>query len=612
MIILGISAYYHDSAACIIKNEKIIAAAQEERFTRVKHDSNFPTNSIKFCIEVASIQLDEVDYIVFYEKPFLKFERILETYLYFAPKGFRSFCKSLPVWIKEKLFQKKIIINELNNICSKKIDWSKKLLFNEHHLSHAASAFFPSPFEKALILTIDGVGEWTTCSVGIGDKNKISILKEIKFPHSLGLLYSAFTYFLGFKVNSGEYKVMGLAPYGKPKYTDLIKNNLIEILEDGSFKLNMKYFDYCTNLKMTNVKFNKLFEQPPRKSESKLTQKDMDIAASIQKVVEEVILKIVKKIKLDYKIDNLCLSGGVALNCVANSKILREKLFEKIWVQPASGDAGGALGAAMSVYYLMKNKERSVESGKDKMNGSLLGPQFTSEDIVGQLKSLNATYLEMKNNNIIDEVAKYLSAGKAVGWMSGRSEFGPRSLGNRSILANPLIKDMQKNLNLKIKYRESFRPFAPSVLKEFKDDWFDIKEESPYMLFISDIKKDKLIEIDEKQKNLSGFEKLNIVRSKIPAVTHVDNTARLQTVDKNINPVFHKLISKFYELSSCPLLVNTSFNIRGEPIVSSPKDAYKCFMGTELDVLVIENYLLIKNQQPERNKIQYKKDFDLD
>ena len=612
MIILGISAYYHDSAACIIKNEKIIAAAQEERFTRVKHDSNFPTNSIKFCIEVASIQLDEVDYIVFYEKPFLKFERILETYLYFAPKGFRSFCKSLPVWIKEKLFKKKIIINELNNICSKKIDWSKKLLFNEHHLSHAASAFFPSPFEKALILTIDGVGEWTTCSVGIGDKNKISILKEIKFPHSLGLLYSAFTYFLGFKVNSGEYKVMGLAPYGKPKYTDLIKNNLIEILEDGSFKLNMKYFDYCTNLKMTNVKFNKLFEQPPRKSESKLTQKDMDIAASIQKVVEEVILKIVKKIKLDYKIDNLCLSGGVALNCVANSKILREKLFEKIWVQPASGDAGGALGAAMSVYYLMKNKERSVESGKDKMNGSLLGPQFTSEDIVGQLKSLNATYLEMKNNNIIDEVAKYLSAGKAVGWMSGRSEFGPRSLGNRSILANPLIKDMQKNLNLKIKYRESFRPFAPSVLKEFKDDWFDIKEESPYMLFISDIKKDKLIEIDEKQKNLSGFEKLNIVRSKIPAVTHVDNTARLQTVDKNINPVFHKLISKFYELSSCPLLVNTSFNIRGEPIVSSPKDAYKCFMGTELDVLVIENYLLIKNQQPERNKIQYKKDFDLD
>ncbi len=612
MIILGISAYYHDSAACIIKNEKIIAAAQEERFTRVKHDSNFPTNSIKFCIEVASIQLDEVDYIVFYEKPFLKFERILETYIYFAPKGFRSFCKSLPVWIKEKLFQKKIIINELNNICSKKIDWSKKLLFNEHHLSHAASAFFPSPFEKALILTIDGVGEWTTCSVGIGDKNKISILKEIKFPHSLGLLYSAFTYFLGFKVNSGEYKVMGLAPYGKPKYTDLIKNNLIEILEDGSFKLNMKYFDYCTNLKMTNVKFNKLFGQPPRKSESKLTQKDMDIAASIQKVVEEVILKIVKKIKLDYKIDNLCLSGGVALNCVANSKILREKLFDKIWVQPASGDAGGALGAAMSVYYLMKNKERSVESGKDKMNGSLLGPQFTSEDIVDQLKSLNAKYLEMKNNNIIDEVAKYLSAGKAVGWMSGRSEFGPRSLGNRSILANPLIKDMQKNLNLKIKYRESFRPFAPSVLKEFKDDWFDIKEESPYMLFISDIKKDKLIEIDEKQKNLSGFEKLNIVRSKIPAVTHVDNTARLQTVDKNINPAFHKLISKFYELSSCPLLVNTSFNIRGEPIVSSPKDAYKCFMGTELDVLVIENYLLIKNQQPEGNKIQYKKDFDLD
>ena len=612
MLILGISAYYHDSAACIIKNEKILAAVQEERFTRIKHDANFPTNSIKFCINEAGIKLNEVDYIVFYEKPFLKFERILETYLYFAPKGFKSFSKSLPVWIKEKLFQKKMIMNELNVICNKKIDWTNKLLFNEHHLSHAASAFFPSPFEKALILTIDGVGEWTTCSVGVGKHNKISVLKEIKFPHSIGLLYSAFTYFLGFKVNSGEYKVMGLAPYGKPKYTDIIKNNLIDILEDGSFKLNMKYFDYCTNLKMTNKKFDALFGQVPRKSESKLTQKDMDIAASIQKIIEEIVIKIVKNIKSENNIENLCLSGGVALNCVSNSKILKENLFNNIWIQPASGDAGGALGAAMSVYYLMKNNNRNIVSNQDKMQGSLLGPKFGNEDIVNQLNSLEANYTEINNDEIIDIVAKYLFEGKAVGWMNGRSEFGPRSLGNRSILANPLIPDMQKNLNLKVKFRESFRPFAPSILKEFKDEWFELKQDSPYMLLVGDVKKEKLIELNETQKNISGIEKLKIIRSKIPAVTHIDNTARIQTVDKNINPNFHKLITSFYKLSKCPILVNTSFNIRGEPIVSSPKDAYRCFMGTNLDVLVIENYLLLKHKQPKKNKTQYKKEFDLD
>ena len=612
MYILGISAYYHDSAACIIKEGKILAAVQEERFTRIKHDPEFPYNSIKYCIDELNINYDDIKYIVFYEKPFLKFERIIETYLAFAPKGFRSFSKSLPIWVKEKLFQKKIILKELQNIFGKKINLDKKLLFSEHHLSHAASAFFASPFEKAIILTMDGVGEWTTCSVATGNNNKISFIKEINFPHSIGLLYSAFTYFLGFKVNSGEYKLMGLAPYGEPKYKDIIKKKLVKIFDDGSFKLNMDYFDYCTGLKMTNSKFNNLFGQKPRSPDRQLTQKDMNIASSIQNVIEEIIIKIVSNIKSETKFENLCLSGGVALNCVSNAKILNKKIFKNIWIQPASGDAGGSVGAALSIYYSMMNKDRMVERDTDIMQGCLLGPKFNDEEITKQLNNLNANYVKKDENELSDIIAKNLFEGKAVGWMDGRMEFGPRSLGNRSILASPLLEDMQKNLNIKIKFRESFRPFAPSILVEEKNEWFDLDSESPYMLLVGKIKEDKLIKEKFNKNNLSGIDKINIKRSVIPAVTHVDNSARIQTVDKRINPKFHKLITKFKNLSGCPILVNTSFNIRGEPIVCSPEDAYKCFMGTNLDILVINNFIMFKKDQPEKSNIDYKDKFELD
>ena len=611
MYVLGISAYYHDSAACLIKGGEIIAAAQEERFTRIKHDSAFPNQSIIYCINEANIEHNEIDYIVFYEKPFLKFERILETYLSFAPKGFKNFSRSLPIWIKEKLFQKKIILNELNKIFKNKLNLKGKLLFNEHHLSHAASAFYPSPFEKAAILTIDGVGEWSTCSVAIGNRNKITIKKEIHFPHSIGLLYSAFTYFLGFKVNSGEYKLMGLAPFGKPKYVDKIKNNLVKIFDDGSFHLNMKYFDYCTNLKMTNQKFNNLFDQEPRDFGRALNQKDMDIASSAQKVIEEIIIKIVRNIKLENDVDNLCLSGGVALNCVSNSKIVESNIFKNIWIQPASGDAGGCIGAALSVYYLMLDNKRKVFPEVDSMKGALLGPKYYRNEIINDLKESNAIFLEKSENEIINEVAQLLYEGKAIGWMNGRMEFGPRSLGNRSILASPLIKDMQKKLNLKIKFRESFRPFAPTIIEEAKNDWFELNKESPYMLLVGNVKKNKLIINKREEKNI-GLGQINYERSVIPAVTHVDNSARIQTVKKDINPKFYKLISKFGEISNCPILVNTSFNIRGEPIVCTAKDAYKCFMGTDLDVLVIDNFILYKKKQPKNNINNYKNKFELD
>ena len=611
MIILGISAYYHDSAACIIKNEKIIAAAQEERFTRVKHDSNFPTNSIKFCIEVASIQLDEVDYIVFYEKPFLKFERLLETYVAFAPRGFNQFLKAIPIWLKEKLFQKKMLMDLFKQHDSSFKDESK-LFFSEHHLSHAASAFFPSPFEKAVVLTADGVGEWATTTVAIGEKNKLEIKKEIHFPHSLGLLYSAFTYYTGFKVNSGEYKLMGLAPYGEPKYVEKIKSNLIDIKADGSFKLNQDYFNYATGLTMTNSKFDELFGQKPRDpSKDEITQFHMDIASSIQKVTEEVMLKLTKSLRDEFKITNLCLAGGVALNCVANGKILENKIFDKVWVQPAAGDAGGSLGAALAFWHLEKNKERKISS-TDDMKGSYLGPNYSDEEINNILNKIGAKFEILDEETVIRKTVDDLKNGKAIGWFQGRMEFGPRALGARSILGDPRSEIMQKNLNLKVKYRESFRPFAPSVLREDLSEWFSIDEDSPYMLMVSSVNKNKKIEMNEEQKKLFGIEKLNIKRSEIPAVTHVDYSARIQTVHKDTNPKYFKLLKKFKDTTKCPVLVNTSFNVRGEPIVNTPEDAYNCFMGTELDTLVIGNCYLDKKNQNKNFNNNYSDKFQLD
>ncbi len=612
MYILGISAFYHDSAACLIKNGKIISAAQEERFTRIKHDPSFPTNSIKFCLNNENISSNEILNIIFYEKPFLKFERLLETYLAFAPKGFSSFSKAMPLWIKDKLFQKSKIVKELEEIFGKKTDFKNKILFSEHHLSHAASAFYPSPFENAAILTLDGVGEWTTSSVSVGSGNNIKILKELNFPHSIGLLYSAFTYYTGFKVNSGEYKVMGLAPYGSPKYYEIIKNKLIKISEDGSFQLDMRYFDFATGLKMTNQKFDNLFGSSPRKSESEITQRDMDLAASIQKVIEEIVLKIVKNIAVETKQKNLCLAGGVALNCVANGILLKENIFENIWIQPASGDAGGALGSALIGWYVYNNQSRKVEPKLDSMKGGYLGPNFLKDEIEEELLKCKAKFHKLDDNLLIERVTDELISEKAIGWMQGNMEFGPRSLGNRSILADPRSPKMQKQLNLKVKYRESFRPFAPSVLSEHTNEWFDIDVDSPYMLFVANVRKDKCIKITEKHNKLFGIEKLNITRSKIPAVTHVDYSARIQTVHKETNPYFHKLISNFYKKTDCPILINTSFNVRGEPIVCSPTDAFKCFMGTELDVLVIGNYLLLKNEQDKNLNINYEKLYELD
>jgi len=609
--ILGISAFYHDSAATLIQNGEIIAAAQEERFSRVKHDERFPKNAIKYVLEEGKIELHNVDYVVFFEKPFLKFERLLETYLAFAPKGFKSFSLAMPAWLREKLFQKKYLFDFLQNLDEDFKD-IKKIKFSEHHYSHAASAFYPSPFEEAIILTLDGVGEWATTTVAHGKGNKITMLKEMHFPHSLGLLYSAFTYYVGFKVNSGEYKVMGLAPYGKSIYKNLILENLIDLKNDGSFRLDMSYFNFATGLTMTNKKFDDLFGQPVRKSEEELlTQFHMDIAASVQAVTEEIVLRLTKNIASEYKIKNLCLAGGVALNCVANGKILKNKIFNKIWIQPAAGDAGGSLGAALAYWHQELKKKRIVNS-TDTMKGSYLGPKFENNIIEEELKVLNANFKKHKEDELIDILAKELSTKKTVGWFQGRMEFGPRALGGRSILADPRSAEMQKVLNLKVKFRESFRPFAPSILNEEACNWFELDEESPYMLLVANIKKEIQIPMTTEQKNLFGIEKLNIKRSEIPAVTHVDYSARVQTVHKETNPRYYKLIKKFNELTKCPILVNTSFNIRGEPIVCSVEDAFRCFMGTNLDILVVEDFILYKSDQDNSLKEDYKNKFKLD
>jgi len=609
--ILGISSFYHDSAAALIQSGKIVAAAQEERFTRKKHDERFPKNAIQYVLQEGNIKLNQVDHIVFFEKPFLKFERLLETYLAFAPRGFKSFSLAMPVWLREKLFQKKYLFDFLQELDENFKD-IKKIKFSEHHYSHAASAFYPSPFEEAVILTLDGVGEWATTTLAHGKGNQITMLKEIYFPHSLGLLYSAFTYYTGFKVNSGEYKVMGLAPYGKPIYKELILKNLIDLKKDGSFRLNMNYFDFATGITMTNKKFDNLFGKSARKSEEELlTQFHMDVAASIQAVTEEIILKLTISVATEYKIKNLCLAGGVALNCVANGKILKNKVFNKIWVQPAAGDAGGSLGAALAYWHQELKNKRSVDLD-DSMQGSYLGPKFENNVIEKKLTLLKANFKKFKEDEIIDILAKELSKEKTAGWFQGRMEFGPRALGGRSILADPRSEKMQKELNLKVKFRESFRPFAPSVLREEAANWFEIDVASPYMLFVANIKKEFQIPMSHDQKNLFGIDKLNIKRSKVPAVTHVDYSARIQTVNKKTNSRYYKLIKKFNELTKCPILVNTSFNIRGEPIVCSVEDAYRCFIGTNLDILVIEDFILFKSDQNQSLKEDYKKNFKLD
>ena len=610
-IILGISAFYHDSAATILIDGKIIAAAQEERFTRKKHDSDYPFNAIEFVLNYANIKLNEVDQIVFFEKPFLKFERLLETYVAFAPKGFKSFCKAMPIWLKDKLFQKKIIFDELKKH-DKNFKDKNKIYFSEHHLSHAASAFFPSPFEEAIVLTADGVGEWATTTVAIGKKNNLEIKKEILFPHSLGLLYSAFTYYTGFKVNSGEYKLMGLAPYGKPIYANKIKDNILDIKEDGSFRLNQKYFNYATGLTMTSEKFHNLFGQKPRDSKKEqLTQFHMNIAASIQEVTEDIMIKLVKSLREEFNIPNLCMAGGVALNCVANGKILKKKIFDNIWVQPAAGDAGGSLGAALALWHIEQNNTRIVNLDDD-MKGSYLGPEYSQQQIEEELKKSGAKYKILTEEEILDRTANDLSQGKAIGWFQGRMEFGPRALGSRSILADPRSSEMQKNLNLKVKYRESFRPFAPSILKDDLEEWFDLNVDSPYMLMVANVNKNKIIKMNEEQNKLFGIDKLNIKRSEIPAVTHVDYSARIQTVQEKINNKYFKLIKKFKEKTGCPIIVNTSFNVRGEPIVNTPQDAFNCFMGTELEKLVIGNCYLDKTEQSNSLKKDYKNVFELD
>ena len=609
--ILGISSFYHDSAATLIIDGEIIAAAQEERFTRKKHDDSFPANAINYILSHSNLKMSDIDKIVFYEKPFLKFERLLETYVAFAPRGFKSFSKAMPIWLKEKLFQKQLLLENLRKLGDKNLT-EKKLFFSEHHLSHAASAFFPSPFDEAIILTADGVGEWATTTVAIGKGSNLKIEKEIHFPHSLGLLYSAFTYYVGFKVNSGEYKLMGLAPYGKPIYKDLIVDNLIHIKEDGSFRLNQDYFNYATGLTMTNNNFDKLFGQKVRKNEKdKITQFHMDIASSIQKVTEDIMIKLVRNLSEVYKIPNLCLAGGVALNCVANGKILKEKIFKNIWIQPAAGDAGGSLGACLAYWHLELDKDRKTEK-EDSMKGSYLGPEYSQEEIVQVLKKLGANFEVYEDEELSLITAKSLSDGDAIGWFQGRMEFGPRALGGRSILGDPRSESMQKNLNLKVKYRESFRPFAPSVIYEEVKDWFNIDCKSPYMLFVAEIVDNKQKKISKEQEGLFGIDKLNVKRSEIPAVTHVDYSARVQTVHKETNPKFYNLLSKFKELTGCPVIVNTSFNVRGEPIVNTPNDAFNCFMGTELDKLVIGNCILEKKNQTNLKTSGYTSEFELD
>ena len=610
--ILGISAFYHDSAAALIIDGKIISAAQEERFSRKKHDARYPYNAVQFVLNNSNLKLNSIDYIVFFEKPFLKFERLLETYLAFAPKGFASFSMSMPIWLREKLFQKKFLFDQLKQH-DKDFDDINKIHFSEHHYSHAASAFYPSPFKEAVILTLDGVGEWATTTVAIGKENKINMLKEIHFPHSIGLLYSAFTYYTGFKVNSGEYKVMGLAPYGQPKYKDLIIKELIDLKDDGSFRLNMKYFNYATGLTMTNDKFSKLFGKKVRDPEKELlTQFHMDIAASIQAVTEEIVLRLTSSISKETNIKNLCMAGGVALNCVANGKILKNNIFENIWFQPAAGDAGGSLGAALAFWFQELGNKRKIATIGDDMQGSYLGPSFNNDQIENTLKNLGARYEKQNGDNLINIIANELKNQKTIGWFQGRMEFGPRALGARSILADPRSEKMQKELNLKVKFRESFRPFAPSILREDVNDWFDINSDSPYMLLVANVKKNKQISMSEKDQKLFGIEKLNVKRSSIPAVTHVDYSARIQTVNKETNIKYYKLLNKFKEITGCPLLVNTSFNVRGEPIVCTIEDSFRCFMGTNLDILVCENYILYKEKQNENLLEDYKNKFEKD
>jgi carbamoyltransferase len=611
MRILGISAFYHDSAAALLIDGRIIAAAQEERFTRKKHDSSFPKHAVDYCLFEASLQFSEIDRVVFYDKPFLKFERLLETYLAFAPFGFRSFRKALPVWLREKLFQKDLLSNELSQY-DRNFDPDAKLLFSEHHLSHAASAFYASPFDEALVLTMDGVGEWATTSVSVGRGRDLEVIKELHFPHSIGLLYSAFTYYTGFRVNSGEYKVMGLAPYGEPKYFQTILDNLIDLKQDGTFRLDQSYFDYCTGLKMTNARFDALFGQPARKPEELLTQFHMDIAASIQAVTEEVVLRITRALAIETGLKNLCLAGGVALNCVANGKVLRDSSFSHIWVQPASGDAGGALGAALAACHINLRHPRLPSNGIDRMSGSYLGPSYTQSEVKRRLHDTGARFTVLDQNELLEMTAKALASDKAVGWFQGRMEFGPRALGGRSILADPRSPNMQKTLNLKVKYRESFRPFAPSVLREDVSDWFELDIDSPYMLLVADVIHERRREMTDEERALFGIDKLNVPRSHIPAVTHVDYSARIQTVHRETNPLYHALLSRFKRLTGCPVLVNTSFNVRGEPIVCTPEDAFRCFMGSEIEILVVENCFMRKEDQDPALKLDYTSAFELD
>ena len=611
--VLGISAYYHDSAAALIADGKIIAAAQEERFTRKKHDPGFPENAVSYCLQEAGISLVEVNYVVFYDKPLVKFERLLETYLAYTPKGFRSFLAAIPVWLKEKLFLKSTLKKELSSLGDIKEKDLPPLLFTEHHESHAASAFFPSPYNKAAVLCLDGVGEWATSSVWLGENNKLIPQWEIDFPHSLGLLYSAFTYYTGFKVNSGEYKLMGLAPYGEPKYVDLILNNLLDLKEDGTFRLDMSYFNYATGLTMTSRKLHKLFGGPPRKAETEISQKEMDLARSIQVVTEEIVLKLANTIHKELKVDYLCLAGGVALNCVSNGRILREGPFKDIWIQPAAGDAGGALGAALSIWHGYLEKPRNVNDKDDSMQGAYLGKQYTNDEIKNYLDGIGGKYFELDDSELMPKLAEILDSENVVGWFNGRMEFGPRALGGRSVIGDPRSPKMQSVMNLKIKYRESFRPFAPAIKAERVSEWFEIDRKSPYMLLVAPVLKEKRLPMTEEQKKLFGIEKLNIPRSEIPAITHVDYSARIQTIHQDTNPRFYDLIDKFEQRTNCPILINTSFNVRGEPIVASPEDAYRCFMRTEMDYLVMENILLAKKDQPKQEQDDsWKDEFELD
>ena len=611
MRFLGLSAYYHDSAAALVQDGEVIAAAQEERFTRKKHDSRFPHQAIRSCLEATGTRPGDIDVVAFYDKPFLKFERLLETYLAFAPRGFTSFRQALPLWIKEKLFQRHLLASELAEL-DDGVDWEKRLLFSEHHLSHAASAFFPSPFECAAVLTMDGVGEWTTTSLALGNGRDLKVIREIHFPHSLGLLYSAFTYYTGFKVNSGEYKVMGLAPYGDPRYANVIRERLIDVKQDGSFRLNLEYFEYCTGLTMTNGRFDELFGGPPRKPDAPLTQREMDLAASIQAVIEELVLKLARGVARETGERNLCLAGGVALNCVANGKLLRERCFDRLWLQPAAGDAGGALGAALVAYHLSRRQGRHINGALDGMRGGYLGPEYAQADIESRLSQAGAVFEIVDDETLLDASAAALAEGKALGWFQGRMEFGPRALGARSILGDARSPTMQKMLNLKVKYRESFRPFAPSVLSEDAAGWFDLDVESPYMLLVADVTRPHRIPMTEEQNRLFGIDKLNIPRSSIPAVTHVDYSARVQTVHRETNPRYHALIRRFKGRTGCPVIVNTSFNVRGEPIVCTPEDAFRCFMGTEIEMLAVGNCFLRKEMQNPALRQNYESKFELD